>query len=179
MARPPVIGISGRARHGKDSCADFIVARFGGYKYALASPIKAMVNAGFGIDLQNAYWAGRKEAPVAALGGHSPREIMQTLGTEWGRGMVDEQIWITMAKQRLLTNGPGMVIPDVRFDNEADWIRSINGLVVHITRGQAAAVSPHSSEGGITKLPQDFEVANNGSLEDLRNTIWTWEFIGR
>lgn len=178
MARPAVIGIHGKARHGKDTLADFVIARFGGYKYALASPLKAMVKAGLGIDLQDSYWSTRKEQVIPALG-KSPRQIMQSLGTEWGRGLVNEDVWITLAKQRLLQDGPGMVIPDVRFDNEADWIRGINGLVIHVSRKGAQAVSPHSSEGGITQISQDFEVANDGTLEDLHQIVRGWEFIGR
>ena len=117
MSRPPLIGIAGRARTGKDSVARFIIAAIGGYQYALADPIRAML-VPLGINLSDPYWQDRKEDIIPALG-VSPRRMMQTLGTDWGRNMVNPEIWTLLAHARLICNGPGMVISDVRFENEA------------------------------------------------------------
>ena len=35
-----------------------------------------------------------KEQPIDWLGGKSPRQIMQTLGTDWGRKMISDDIWL-------------------------------------------------------------------------------------
>jgi len=64
-----------------------------------------------------------------------------------------------------------MVVSDVRFDNEADWVRSIGGLVIHIIRGSAPDVAAHSSEQGVTMRPGDGTIVNDGTLQDLYTQI--------
>ena len=98
---------------------------------------------------------------------------MQTLGTEWGRELINPELWLILAKQRLLNFGPGMVIADVRFENEAEWVRSQGGRVIHIERPSAVAVEVHASEAGIKFKGEegDFKIINGGSLEDLQQTI--------
>lgn len=170
MSQIPIIGLTGRARVGKDTVARFIVAARGGYQYSFADPMRAMLRAGFGIDMNDPFWEANKETVVPALG-KSPREIMQTLGTEWGRNMIGSNTWITMAQQRLLAAGPGMVISDVRFENEAHWVRKLGGRIMHIKRDDAQKVAPHSSEGGIAMAPGDGVILNNGSLQDLQQAV--------
>lgn len=169
MHRPAVIGISGLARTGKDTVANFILAQVGGYRYSFADPMRDMLKA-LGIDLTDPYWQERKEKPIAALG-TSPRHLMQTLGTEWGRNMIHPDIWLTMAKQRLLAFGPGMIISDVRFENEAAWVRSLGGLVIHVLRPKADKISDHASETGVVIDDLDFVLHNNGTLEQLFDDV--------
>ena len=113
MRDTPVIGLHGRARSGKDTVANFILAQRGGYIYSFADPIRAML-VPLGIDMRDPYWQERKEEVIPAIGA-SPRRMMQTLGTEWGRELINPELWLILAKQLLLNCGPGMVIADVRF----------------------------------------------------------------
>lgn len=169
MPRPKVIGFHGRARSGKDSAANFLLASAGGYIYSFADPIRDMLRA-IGLDMRDPYWADRKEAIIPALG-VSPRRMMQTLGTEWGREQIHPDFWLRLAQQRLLNDGPGMIIPDVRFENEAAWVRGIGGLIVHIHREGAPAVEGHQSEAGISVHLTDAHVSNNGTLQDLQQVV--------
>ena len=171
MRDAPVIGLHGRARSGKDTVASFILAQRGGYIYSFADPIRAML-APLGIDMRDPYWQERKEEVIPAIG-VSPRRMMQTLGTEWGRELINPELWLILAKQLLLNCGPGMVIADVRFENEAEWVRSQGGRVIHIERPNVVAVEPHASEAGIEFKGEegDFKIINGGSLEDLQQTI--------
>jgi len=169
MPRPPLIGIAGRARSGKDTVANFIIAAIGGYRYSFADPIRAML-APLGVDMNDPYWQARKEDVIPALG-VSPRRMMQTLGTEWGRQLINPDLWIIMAHQRLLQNGPGMVIPDVRFENEAAWIRKHGGWIIHVIRPEAKAVEAHASEDGIEMLDADAQLFNSGTLEELQLSV--------
>lgn len=166
----PVIGISGKARVGKDTAAQFLIAHTGGYRYSFADPIRRMLAAGLGIDMGDPYWQANKEEVIPALG-RSPRYLMQTLGTEWGRDLIAQDLWVILAKQTLLRLGPGMVIPDVRFETEAAWIRSIGGRILHLTRPNASPVEAHSSEAGIITDGNDIQVVNSGSLEELQAKI--------
>lgn len=169
MPQPPLIGIAGRARSGKDTVANFIIAAIGGYRYSFADPIRAML-VPLGVDMSDPYWQARKEDVIPALG-VSPRRMMQTLGTEWGRNLINPDLWIIMAHQRLLQNGPGMVIPDVRFENEAAWIRKHGGRIIHVIRPEAKAVEAHASEDGIEMLDADAQLFNSGTLEELQLSV--------
>ena len=171
MHEAPVIGLHGRARAGKDTAANFILAHRGGYIYSFADPIRKML-APLGIDMNDPYWQARKEQVIPALG-VSPRRLMQTLGTEWGRQLINPDLWLILAKQLLLNYGPGMVIADVRFENEAAWVREQGGRVIHIERPDNVAVEAHASEAGIVFKGEegDIKIVNGGSLEDLQQTI--------
>lgn len=169
MPQAPLIGIAGRARSGKDTVANFIIAAIGGYRYSFADPIRAML-APLGVDMNDPYWQARKEDVIPALG-VSPRRMMQTLGTEWGRNLINSDLWLVMAHQRLLRNGPGMVISDVRFENEAAWIRKHGGRIIHVIRPEAKAVEAHASEDGIEMLDTDAQLFNSGTLEELQLSV--------
>jgi hypothetical protein len=164
----PIIGIAGRARAGKSTAAELLLRMGAGkYLYSFADPLRAMLKAGLGIDLDNPYWAMRKEDPMPEFGGHSPRALLQSLGTEWGRQMVDANLWLTLAAKALRQRGPGMIVADVRFANEAAWVRGMGGIVLHIERGNAPAVRPHASEAGVRQLPGDLRIFNESSLDSL------------
>lgn len=101
--------------------------------------------------------------------------MMQTLGTEWGRELVDENLWVTVARKQIewLASRPAddrpdvVVISDVRFENEAEMIRELGGMVVHARRPGASAVNAHVSEAGVTVVPKDIEVENAAGLDHL------------
>lgn len=169
MPQSPLIGITGKARAGKDTVASFIVAAQGGYRYAFADPMRSMLRC-VGIDLDDPYWQDRKEEIIPALG-VSPRRMMQTLGTDWGRELINPDFWIIMASQRLLLNGPGMVISDVRFENEAEWVRKHGGRVIHVVRPTADAVEAHVSESGIKVDALDIQLFNTGTREELQDSV--------
>jgi dephospho-CoA kinase len=162
----PVIGIAGKARSGKDTTAEFIAARLPIERYALADPIRGMLHA-IGINMNDDYWKERKEEVIPALG-KSPRMMMQTLGTEWGRKLVNPHIWVMMAHQRLMNAKQTLVITDVRFNNEADWVRSMNGVIIHVDNPRIDPVSGHSSEKGVERKENDIVLLNDGTLEDLQ-----------
>lgn len=167
----PIVGIAGPARVGKDTTANFIIAAVGGYRYSFADPIRAMI-VPLGIDMSDPYWQEHKETVIPALG-CSPRRIQQTLGTEWGREMIHPDLWVILAHQRLLRNGPGMVIADVRFENEAAWVRKHGGRILHLEskRPGIPKVEAHASEGGIEHHDEDMVLSNDGSLEDLQAAV--------
>lgn len=172
MSRPAIFGFTGAARSGKDTAAAFLQARLGGYRYAFADPLRAMLLAGFGIDMNELYWQERKEEVIPAFG-VSPRQMMQTLGTEWGRKQVNTDVWLLLAKNQLFSRGPGMIVTDVRFENEAAWVRKMGGVVIHVKRDEAPKVAAHESEQGVQVAElSDRILMNDGSLEDLQLQIF-------
>lgn len=179
-----VIGIHGRALVGKDTSAIYLNRKFGMAPIAFADPIKkALVNllgATYGLTFKH-FHGELKEKPIPGLG-RSPRELMQSFGTEWGRDRVNTDIWIKIAKARIneerhaarmrLKQYSGTVISDVRFENEAEWIRSQNGLVIHLDRPDAESVNSHVSEFGIEVGETDIVLRNTGTIEELEKKLF-------
>ena len=171
-----LIGLHGMARAGKDTAANYLAAHYAFIAYAFATPLKAALQQMF--LLTAAQISGdEKELPLVAIG-KSPRELMQLLGTEWGRHLVHKDLWLLLAEQHLtnmleLRDGhlPGFVISDVRFENEAQWVRNRGGSVVHIQRPTAPGVAPHISEAGIALHDNDFVIRNDADLSHLHEQL--------
>jgi len=162
-----LLGIHGRAWAGKNLLAEMLQSHSLGF----ADPLYEAISAMFGIPESRLRDRNRKEETIPWIG-KSPRELLQTLGTEWGRGLVRSDIWLRVAEQRLeraMTAGfTRVAFSDLRFDNEAEWIRQLGGVVIWITRPGGAACREHVSEAGISPNLVDFSVANDGTVDDLR-----------
>jgi hypothetical protein len=104
-----LIGLAGKMRVGKDNAARIFVGR-GWHFDSFAARIPAMVEA-----IADPLTDGNRERPITWLGGRSRRQMMQTLGTEWGRQMVHPEIWVRSLLRRV--QGCRAGIPDVRFEN--------------------------------------------------------------
>lgn len=167
MSQPtPVIGFTGLATAGKTTAAGALTAR-GWVRMSFADPIRQMLLA---LGLSREEMAGGKNVPVPWLGGKTPRELMQTLGTEWGRQMVAPDIWTRASMVRIeqllrSDSAPGVVFDDVRFDNEARLIQEHGGLVVRIERAGLAPMA-HASEAGVSPELVDLTVTNDVATTD-------------
>lgn len=110
------------------------------------------------------------------------RKLLQWLGTEWGRGTVSNTIWVDLwkaaAASEYLAGADIVVCDDVRFDNEAEAVKAMGGFVVKMTTNTSRAISPngitnHASESGVDNRFVDAIIENNGSIEDLRDSLRT------
>lgn len=173
-----IIGLTGKAGAGKDTVADRLVEKHGFVKYALADPIKKMLDV-IDVDCRT---RETKELPHPVFG-VSPRRMAQTLGTEWMRDTICSNGWLRLATQFIemqrahivtFMDVPlysGVVIPDIRFENEAQWLRDQGGELWHISRPSVAHVSEHSSENGVAFFASDFWIRNDSTLEHLHNEV--------
>ncbi|WDH24086.1 deoxynucleotide monophosphate kinase [Pseudomonas chlororaphis] len=173
--KPILIGLAGPARSGKSTAADHLVRNHLLEHYAFADPLRSGLMEIFNLDPDD-FEGDKKEQPIDWLG-HSPRQLMQSMGTEWARQMVHPDVWVKIAEQNLnylqnsLSGVVGFVVSDVRFENEAEFIRQRGGTIVHISRPDAAAVNPHISEAGIRVKRPDLIVRNTSDRERLRYRI--------
>lgn len=157
-----IIGLTGKARVGKDTAGKFIES-YGYTRLAFADPIKA------GLQAMIPGWDSyAKEEPIVELAGLSPRVLMQTLGTEWGRSL-DSEFWIRVASMRLPADR-NVVITDVRFNNEALWVKRQGGRIIKIER-DVEAVASHASEQGVDDDLVDYHLNNNATLHRLEYSI--------
>lgn len=164
----PIIGVAGPAGCGKSTFADILIEKHGFVRIKVSGPLKAMLRA---IGLTDREIEGDlKERPCPLLCGQTPRHAMVTLGTEWGRELIDPDFWSTAwavsAERAISAGAKGIVADDVRYPNEANAVRRLGGSVVRlIGRAGVAASSGHSSEAGAFAV--DAELNNAGSVEDL------------
>jgi hypothetical protein len=172
MSKPIIIGITGRARAGKDTGADYLVNNYGFVKISFAAPIKRALKAMTGID-DDFIYGDRKEEHLDVLCGNSPRRLLQTLGTEWGRDVVGKDFWIKLAMaeaKRQMAAGNNVVISDVRFNNEATAIFGLGGAIWEVIRESADDVEAHSSEKGVWAVPKA-TLDNNGHITNFYDQI--------
>ncbi|WP_350578619.1 deoxynucleotide monophosphate kinase [Pseudomonas sp. HY2-MNA-CIBAN-0224] len=173
--KPLLIGLTGRARTGKTTAAEHLTGTYLLEHYAFADPLRDGLMAIFNLDPTD-FEGDRKEQPLAWLD-HSPRQLMQSMGTEWARNTVHQDVWVKLAEQNLnymtksLGAVTGFVVSDVRFDNEADFIRRSGGTIIHIWRADAQSVNPHASEKGIAGNVNDLLVDNNGTVEEFLRAL--------
>jgi len=193
--KKPLIGICGPANSGKDALAEGIARIDVCVIYHFADPIKNALNAMFGWG--PAHWLDRdwKEKPIPWLAERystmevTPRTLAQTLGTEWGRDMIHPDLWLKIAQQkwkRVAENaslGKGgrlilgaLIIPDVRFPNEAQWIKDEGGILFEINRPGIEPVAAHSSENADLSQWIDYTILNDRRISDMvsnaRELIW-------
>lgn len=149
-----IIGVAGRKYHGKDSVARELVTL--GYKVVrFAGPLKAMLRAFYaehGIapaEIERKIEGDLKEAPCPLLCGKTPRHAMQTLGEEWGRQLISSNLWVESLSYRAEASGAQkVVVPDVRYDNEAYIIEGLGGEVWRVVADEAVRRPHRAADGG-------------------------------
>lgn len=169
-----LLGIAGPARGGKTTVADHLRDEFDFHTYAFAEPMKRMLSQLLGLTAEQL--EQHKDTVLPWLG-FSPRHLLQTLGTEWGREALHPDFWIRIATDRIrwLENYESsplrIVIGDVRYENEAAFIRRQGGFLIHVRRNDATPVRAHTSESGIEIQDNDFVLENNGTLAELHDSV--------
>ena len=161
--RPRLIGFCGPAGCGKTFAATHLAASFGYSRVRFAGPLKAMCKA---LGMTDAEIDGpAKEQSCDLLGGRTPRWAMQTLGTEWGRDLIDPDLWVRAWERQALSfldAGDPVVVDDVRFANEAAAIWQRGGVLIRLDRAGAgrSAGEGHASER--LDFPYDARIENGG-----------------
>ena len=162
-----LLGLTGPAGVGKDTVA-MLLRDYGFSSYAIASPLKKMLSA---IGLHEPKTREEKEVNLSGRQ-FSYRKAAQTLGTEWARNLEDA-FWLNLAEQELRKHDR-LVITDVRFENEAAWLRQHGGRLIHIS-GRATTVdgeaAKHASEAGIKPIPGDLYLVNDATLAELNGRV--------
>jgi hypothetical protein len=189
-----IIGICGLIGSGKGTVADVLVEEYGYKKLSFADKLKDGVATIFGWDRdmlegdsdESREWREQRDPFWSAETGRSitPRLVLQEFGTDCMRNGFDDGIWVSLVKQQIMkTPGVNYVIPDVRFDNEANMIKSIHGEVWRVRRGadpvwfrmyQDIGVEPkdvHASEWKWANVKFNTVLDNHGTKDQLRSLV--------
>ena len=170
-----LIGLTGLAGSGKDTVRNMLQdAGFTGF--AFADPIRGMLRellTSSGIDGRYMDDRACKEVAIPALG-VSYRHMAQTLGTEWGRSLVPD-FWLRIAgaclSEQVELGGTHFCVSDVRFANEAQWVRNHGGVLWRVTRPGTAPVRAHVSEALMAGFEVDHEIANDSGIGELHRAV--------
>lgn len=171
-----LIGVTGKARSGKDTVATILVEEHGFVRTAFADPLKQAAAILFDWPPELAFSDSIKEH-LSPFWNMTGREIMQKFGTEAMRGTFGEDFWVKrwVTEYARLSPKHSIVVSDVRTDTEANAIRDLGGIIVHLRRdsaGLAGAEGLHSSEAGIKfDKASDIWVDNNGTVADLVDEV--------
>lgn len=167
-----VVGLAGYARSGKDSAAKALISA-GYQRLALADLVRRALEAinpwipevGMSLsDALNKYtWDFLKSAYPGV------RQLLQRCGTEAGRNLLGEDVWVNALLSRM-EDGGRYVVTDIRFRNEVAAVLRLGGQVVRITRPGRGPVNDHASEHDLDDVYLPV-VHNDGSLQHLQENL--------
>lgn len=192
-----LIGLGGAARAGKNVVSQYIVDRYGFIELNFSDPLLAALETldplitvhrnhriefGDGSYLQAStplrlskilYLVGYTEAKRVP----EVRRLLQTLGTDVVRDMIDEDAWVKAMSRRIAESMPAnIVVTSIRFPNELDLIHQFAGHSVYVERREAVqpgdpASAHHASETSLH--PRDFGrvLDNNGTIPELLERV--------
>jgi len=174
-----IIGLSGYARSGKDTVADYLVEHHGFVKLSFATPMRqALYKLDPEIrDMTGLVYSFRQAVDLFGwedMKTYFPRyrELMQRMGTEVGREMFGEDFWVEQALKQV-ERGQDVVLADVRYQNEALAIQEYFGEVWRVERPGVNPANGHTSENDLDDYKFDRKILNYGSTEDLYQTVTT------
>lgn len=174
-----VIGFCGYAGSGKDEAAKALVED-GWQRVSFADPIREMalaIDPIIGVQfiestgrmgeiqrlsriVEESSWNNAKQFSEV-------RRLLQRIGTEAGRDILGQDVWVNIGRDRALSCGKSVVFTDVRFPNEVAMIRELGGQIVRIYRPGVGPANGHSSETLIDSIEADATIHNSGSQEFL------------
>lgn len=142
-----IVGISGFIGCGKGTVADQLTGQYGFRKDSFATSLKDACAALFdwprnmleGDTKESREWREQIDvwwAEKLKIPNFSPRLALQLIGTDALRNNFNPDIWFLTLENRIRKNpDQNVVISDVRFPNEIQFIKDQGGVMVKVERG--------------------------------------------
>lgn len=173
-----IIGFAGKKGAGKDTCAAYmqrciVVGMEGDNRIttlAFATPLKRALSTIFYENFPETEEGKESDIPGFDF---TWRYAAQHIGTDCLRAM-DTDIWVKHMQKELAwysrQSCTHALITDVRFPNEVDLIQHLNGHVIYVMR-EGKDGDRHSSENAIGAMECDSVILNNGTKDELIQTV--------
>jgi hypothetical protein len=169
-------------RQGKSTIRDYLVTAHEFRYLPFSRVLKKMVYTlliehGYTHETAISYIEVDKSVPISGIAGSpTARELLQTLGTEWGRNMISTNLWLAEweTKARVWSrSGVSVVADDLRFPNEIEAVNRLGGWTWRVERPDMPEdpCHRHSSEGNLDSLHFDRVFNNDGTIGDLRAKV--------
>ena len=163
-----IIGLSGYAQSGKDTVAGLMIGLHGYERVAFADKIKELLfnmdpdlPGGLSLVLTVEDYGWDKTKQIREV-----RRLLQTLGVG-ARKVFGEDFWVQQALSGI-HGSDKIVVTDVRFPNEAQFINDLGGQVWRVQRPGVEAVNAHPSESALDEYIFDEVILNDFSLDSLK-----------
>lgn len=113
------------------------------------------------------------------------RDFLQKLGTDGLRDGLHTNVWVnalfadydstsfTAFGDDEVILDPKWIITDCRFPNEAEAVKSREGIIIRVNRTGVKATNAHPSETSLDDWDFDYVIDNDGSMEDLLEKVKT------
>lgn len=175
-----IISISGKIGAGKDVIAQRLVSHHGYVRRGWADTLKHEIAARLPRTLEayvRAVYPARAayeplDAIVHDLLWKNRDAVTRALLQEWGtelRRADDPDYWVKAWAKNL---PPRVVVPDTRFQNEADQVRLLGGSLWRVIRPGHSETGSHESEHGLSGFRAWSAVLlNEGSIEELHAKV--------
>ena len=204
-----LIGLGGAKRAGKSAVADVLRKRFGFTILDMSAPLHEAlltldpwVRATPGgalprlpdgsvlVDLCN---YPMRYSRLAALVDYDEmksipevRRLLQVFGTEVGRGLFGEDVWVRKMEERIeairapfrYPHGDGAVdeariaVTGIRFENELEMIQDLGGTSIYVRRAELLTnTDTHASERSLISTDFDHVLVNGGTLPELEARV--------
>lgn len=172
-----IVGITGYARVGKDALASAFVDQLNWTRHGFADALRDVLYALNPIvvvedgtcSMQRLVDTHGWEVAKDTMAGspYGTRSLLQRLGTEGGRKILGDNIWIDTLMRKVDNPDHSFVVPDVRFPNEADAIVAAGGIIVKVHRPGCGPANTHASETSMDSYWNMAHVHNVGTIDDL------------
>ena len=180
--KPSIIAICGYKRSGKDTIAEYLTKNYNYNHYKITDKLRKVVQLLFNLN-DNDYEKNKEINDTRW--NTTPRKIMQFIGTEVFQYKIQELIpnisrnfWIkSLLSDELLdnikNNNHKIVISDLRFIHEYENLKQLNIplVIIKVTNNKIKNIDNHISETEHLKIPIDYEIENNGTLQQLYDNI--------
>lgn len=163
-------------RSGKTTIANVLVRDYGFTRIGFSDALKAMADTLLRrMRIGNADLAFYKDAgkmePIPEVGGVSYRHLTQTLGTEWGRGEIHDNLWLNPVILPYRAAPMKLVVDDLRFPNEYEAILAEGGEAWRVARPSAKLPNGHPSEGLLEGKDFDAYLFNDERVSHLEKHV--------
>ena len=163
-----LIAITGPKGAGKSTIADHLVENYGYTRVPFAKPIKEMCKA---LRLsEDQIWGDSKYDKIPWLGNQTPRHIMQTLGTEWGRELIHQDIWLNLFEENCKPYDK-VVCDDCRFPNEFARVVEMGAYTITIQRDGLDLSDQHESEIHWRDFKTKITIFNPETISELHQVV--------
>jgi dephospho-CoA kinase len=176
-----IIAVCGKRRTGKDEICSFLENTAGFKHLKISSGLKEICKILFRFS--NSQLETDVKDAIDPRWNLTPRTLMQFIGTEMMQYKLQEvlpdigrKIWIKSLIENEFHKHDKIVISDLRFLHELDELRKHNAIVVKVLRKTTfdPQVDKHVSENEIELINPDYEIDNNGTLDELRAKLRTF-----
>lgn len=165
-----IIGFTGKKQSGKTEASMCLNGfKLLNFKDALINEIRSgfpklleeicRAEAQLNLDWYNVDKLFKKKPPLM-------RALMQNYGTDVRR-KDEENYWTDRWLDRVRYMDTNIVVDDVRFINEAEAVRLVDGIIIRIERPGLTNQDTHVSELEMDEIEADITIVNDGTIEEL------------